>query len=183
MLLAHIDRPNTYKFLLRQPVFNEALDWIRNMKADHAPGIYQVRGELMFANVHGYETLPRTQCRYESHRDYIDLQYCIEGGEMIDWQLASNLVPDGPFDAEKDLQFYKDQPVFAGCDALSSNQQTTVGGQRPTTHSEKPVTAIHMTPGRFSIYFQEDAHRPKVNDGIHRSVRKLVVKIHNSLLR
>jgi beta-galactosidase beta subunit len=39
-----------------------------------------------------------------------------------------------------------------------------------------------MTPGAFAIFLPDDAHQPKVHDGIHRSVRKLVVKVDANLL-
>ena len=156
MLFGNIHAPNTFEKLVSHDPILRSLQWIRKMPPGREPGIYEIQGEEIFVNVHGYDTLPRTECRFESHRQYVDVQYCIEGGEFIDWQLASRLEPDGEFDAAHDLQFYRHQ---------------------------EGMTSLHMTPGDFSIFFPEDAHRPKVRDGVNRSVRKLVVKVSCDLLR
>jgi YhcH/YjgK/YiaL family protein len=155
MFFGHLQSPETYASLVRHEPLLRALAWIKNTPKDHPPGIYEIEGEDIFVNVHGYDTWPAEQCRFESHRKYIDIQYCIEGGEQIDLQWASRLEPDGEFDPSKDLQFYQHQ----------------AGG-----------TTLRMTPGDFAIFFPEDAHRPKVHDGENSSVRKLVVKINCALL-
>lgn len=161
MFFGQLNTPETYETFLQTPALLRALAWIREMPSDQAPGVYEIEGDRIFVNVHGYETLPREQCRFESHRKYIDIQYCLEGGELIDIEWASYLTPDGPFDHEKDLQFYQNQP--------QPEQQE--GG-----------TVLRMTPGDFAIFLPEDAHRPRVGDGRHPSVRKLVVKISRDLL-
>lgn len=155
MLFGHLHSPRTYEHLVHNESLLLALDWIKRMPPDQAFGIYQLRGDEIFVNVHGYETLSREQCRFESHRRYVDIQYCIDGGELIDHQWSTCLTPDGAFDTDKDLQFYQHQD--AG-------------------------TALRMTPGDFAIFFPEDAHRPKVADGKHPSVRKLVVKLGYDLM-
>ncbi len=111
----------------------------------------------MFINVHSYKTLPETECRFEGHRDMIDVQYIIEGGELVDWVLKEELEVDGEYLVAKDFQYYA-----APCEA--------------------PTTRVHLKAGYFGIFFPEDGHRPKVNDGIHPGVYKAVVKIHRKLL-
>jgi YhcH/YjgK/YiaL family protein len=109
----------------------------------------------MYVNVHGYNTLPEDECRFESHKRYIDLQYCINGGEKIAWQLTSKLSPEGDYDPKKDFQFY---------------------GPAPSS------TTLTLSPGCFAVFFPEDGHRPKQNDGANQSVWKLVVKINCKLI-
>jgi YhcH/YjgK/YiaL family protein len=155
MLHGHISTPDSYAHLLTNPAWRFAFDWLKQLPADPEPGIRQLQGEDVYVNVHGYDTLPREQCRYESHRRYVDLQYCIRGGELIDWQLGSTLKPAGPFDEPKDLQFYE----------LGTS-----------------LTQIQMVPGSFAIFFPSDAHLPKRNDGIQKSVFKLVVKVAHRLV-
>lgn len=155
MLFSHLDNPGTYQLLTRSQVWQQAMDWIKINSKNAEKGVYELRGQDMYVNVHGYDTLPEDQCIFESHRRYIDLQYCISGGECIAWQLSSNLIPDRDYDPERDFQFYK-----------------------------PGICAAHFTlaPGCFAIFFPEDAHRPKQYDGTNQSVRKLVVKISRGLL-
>jgi YhcH/YjgK/YiaL family protein len=155
MLIAHLEHPGTYHLLTRFEVWQQALDWIKTNAHKAEQGIYELRGQDMYVNVHGYDTLPEVQCRFESHKRYIDLQYCISGGERIAWQLTSNLIPDGDYDPNKDFQFYK--PGL--CAAL-----------------------LTLSPGSFVVFFPEDGHQPKQNDGTNQSVWKLVVKINCELL-
>lgn len=155
MIYGHIDDTDAYQHLLKHPIWSAAFDWIKKMPADQKPGIVQLNGDDLFVNVHGYDTLEPEACRFESHKDYVDLQYCIEGGEVIDWVRQSLLEPDGAYDAPKDLQFYK-----------------------PNGDS----TRVLMLPGCYGIFFPSDAHRPKVRDSVHPSVKKLVVKIRRKTL-
>ena len=155
MIYGHIAALDTYSFLLVQPAWKKAFDWIKTATPGTTPGVHKLQGDEIYANVHGYSTLPREQCRYENHHRYVDLQYCITGGELIDWQLATVLQPDGPFNSEKDLQFYQSQGT---------------------------LTIVQMKPGSFAIFFPPDGHAPKRNDGTNSSTFKVVVKIDRSLL-
>lgn len=155
MLHGHLSAPDAYAHLLGNAAWKFAFDWLKQLPADPEPGIRELQGEDIYVNVHGYDTLPREQCRYESHRRYVDLQYCIRGGELIDWQLASTLTPSGPFDTSKDLQFYQ----------LGTS-----------------LTQVQMVPGSFAIFFPSDAHLPKRADGIQRAVSKLVIKVAHRLV-
>lgn len=156
MIHGHLSAPDAYSHLLAHEAWRFAFDWLRQMPPSPEPGIRPLRGDAIYVNVHGYETLPPEQCRYESHRKYVDLQYCIAGGERIDWQLASTLLPAGPFDEAKDLQFYE---------------------------PGNSITTLHMVPGSYAIFHPSDAHRPKRADGLNPSVSKLVIKVAWELVR
>jgi YhcH/YjgK/YiaL family protein len=156
MIFGHIKAHETYGFLMHHPVWKQAFDWLRLMPTRPADGIHQLRGEDMYVNVMRYHTLPREQCRFESHRCYVDLQFTIEQAEIIECECSSVLEPDQPYDQEKDIQFYR---VADG------------------------AIRAHMLPGSFSIFFPSDAHRPKIADGIHGSVFKLVIKIGLDLIQ
>ncbi len=154
MLLANINVPSTYQPFLNHPVWHKALQWIKD-EADTSPtGIYELQGRDMYVNVHGYDTLPADECRFESHQRYIDLQYCIDGGEKILWCPIGELQQDGDYDPHKDFQFH-----------------------RPAAGS----SCLNFRKGVFGIFLSEDGHCPKIADGIHRSVHKLVVKINMDL--
>ena len=155
MLYGKLNLLDTYAPFLRGPVWVDALNWLRSMPIDIAPGIHPLRGEHMFANVHGYQTLAREACRFESHRRYIDLQYCISGGERIEWEALDTLIANDEYDAQKDVQHY----------------------QSP----EHPSGILRMRPDTFAIFRPEDGHMPKIADGIHPEVAKVVIKIDAGL--
>lgn len=156
MLCGHLDSPGTYSTWLTHPVWREALRWLREMPAGQPPGIYQLKGDDMFVNVHGYDTKPRENCRYESHRRYVDLQYCISGGEIVDWQPTALLQATDDYNATKDVVHYA-IPATAGAE-------------------------LRMTARRFAIFFPCDGHMPKIADGAQSRVEKLVIKIDERLL-
>ena len=154
MLLANINFPSTYQSFVKHPVWQQALQWIIT-HADTSPkGIYELQGQDMFVNVHGYKTLPADECRFESHQRYIDLQYCIDGGEKILWCPIVELQQDGDYDSQKDFQFH---------------------------HHAQMSSCLNFNKGIFGIFFPDDGHCPKIADGVHRSVHKLVVKINMDL--
>ncbi|HZL44079.1 MAG TPA: YhcH/YjgK/YiaL family protein, partial [Verrucomicrobiae bacterium] len=97
MLYGHLSAPDTYAHLLVNPTWKLAFDWLKTVTPTTSPGVQKLEGDDVTVNVHGYDTLPRDRCRFESHRRYVDLQYCISGGEVIGWSLASTLEPDGEY--------------------------------------------------------------------------------------
>lgn len=157
MIFAKLNTPSTYTPLIGHPVWEEALSFLVELNDQSSLGITELRTNKMFVNVHTYQTKPESDCRFEGHRNMIDVQYTIKGGEFIDWYLKENLVADGAYDEEKDFQFYKNPSKLSG-------------------------TRIPLKAGYFAIFFPEDGHRPQINDGQNDSVLKAVVKIHRELL-
>jgi YhcH/YjgK/YiaL family protein len=153
MLHAALHEPDSYEPLLRHPIWQRALGWLRALPTDLALGRHEILGPDMFASVQEYDTVDRAVARFESHREHVDLQYTLVGEEGIDWCPRSELQPNGPF--ANDVQFWLP----------------------PTT----PFATLVNSPGRFAIFYPGDAHRPKVNVGPV-PVRKLVIKVHLNLL-
>ena len=150
MIYGHLSIPSTYEFLRSYPYWKMAFDWLGTVTPNTPVGIHKLVGDQVYANVHGYQTVPPEQTRYESHRRYVDLQYCISGGELIACQFADHLQPDGAYDPSKDVSFYRAHPQG---------------------------TILCMAPGDFAVFFPADAHAPKQFDGSSASVLKAVVKI------
>lgn len=167
MIYAKLDTPSTYTPLIGHPVWEEALAALRTLTPDSPLGIIELRGKDMFINVHSYETLPESECRFEGHRDMIDIQYIIAGGELVDWVLKEELQTDGEYLEAKDFQFY---------------HAPDSGSQGAGARGQATQTRVHLKAGYFGVFFPEDGHRPKLNDGIHKGVYKAVVKIHRKLL-
>ncbi len=156
MLLGDISLEDTYAQYLNHPVWIEALDWIRNNAADAPGGVYPLRGQSMFVNVHGYDTIDIKDARFERHRRYIDLQYCIRGGEDVLWRPAEEASELIQYNEEKDVAH---SPVVP------------------------PWSRLSLSSGLFVIFFPNDEHAPKINNGLERDVWKLVVKVECALLR
>lgn len=122
----------------------------------HVPfGEQAIDGKNIYVNYHEAAPLPREQGTYEAHRHYLDLHYCLEGGEIIEWAPVSTLTATTDYDTAKDYQLYAVPPAASTC---------------------------LMTPGAFAIFFPGEAHMPKVSDGKSDRVKKVVVKIKVELL-
>lgn len=156
MILGRLDQSAAQASLRRHPVWDEAFSWIERFAAVQPPGIVELRQKQMYVNVHGYATRPRAECRYESHRVYVDLQYCISGGELVEWHPLADLTAKDEYDGVKDVVHYH-SPVHPGA-------------------------VIRMIPGSFGIFYDYDGHMPKVSDGLNEHVAKLVIKIDRALL-
>ena len=154
MIHGYLPAPGTYVGLERHPVWKAALDWLRAMPSNIAVGEYELRGREQYVSVQEYRTLRAAEARFESHERYVDLQYTLLGAEAIDWLPRSELLPDGPF--ANDVQFWL-----------------------PPTG---PLSQLVQTTGRFSIFYPDDAHRPKISVPGFPTVRKLVIKTALSLV-
>jgi YhcH/YjgK/YiaL family protein len=178
MIYGHLSAPDAYAHLLVNPAWKLAFDWLKTVTSSTPAGIQKLQGEDIYVNVHGYDTLSREQCRFESHRRYVDLQYCISGSEIIDWSLASALEPDGAYDGDKDLQFYHPPhpaPSLAGLRSASDVLTSS------SCLLNSRLTPLSMFSGSFAIFHPSDAHRPKVRGGVSPSVFKLVIKVDRRL--
>lgn len=130
-------------------------DWLQNCR-DVGPGAkIEFAGDKLFAKTLLQDTGARDAFRWETHREYIDLQYIIGGGEIIEWAPAPKLSANVPYDASTDFQFYAPAPAEA---------------------------LLTMTDGLFVFLFPGDGHKPLVTDGANSQVRKVIAKIHKSLL-
>ncbi|MBC2601242.1 YhcH/YjgK/YiaL family protein [Puniceicoccus vermicola] len=190
MLYANHKTPSTYRPLLTSPAWRKVLDWMDHRDPELPDGIYPIEGDDIFVNQHRYETLPREECRWESHRRYIDLQFCLEGTEIIDVIDRDFLTDDGPYDEEKDLLFHNSPPFpkeggtgdsrWGGSSIPTSPSSFLSSDPQVSDSSFLPLL---MTPGRMAIFTPTDAHRPKVSVNQPTPVRKFVVKISLEAIR
>ena len=114
--------------------------------ADLEPGRYELENGL-FATISEGETRPIQTVDLEAHRKYIDLQYCMSGGERMSWAHIQELNRVAE-DEEHDNYFY-----------------------------EGVSTAMSIRPGMFYIMFPSDGHRAACHNEFPKRYRKVVVKI------
>jgi YhcH/YjgK/YiaL family protein len=102
-----------------------------------------------------YETHAVSRCRFETHRDHVDVQVGISGGERIHLAPRATLEVATPWNEAEDVVFY--QPPSADPETVS------------------------LAPGRFLVFFPDDSHRCGTHDGTHDRILKLVFKVHRRL--
>jgi len=114
--------------------------------ADLEPGRYELENGL-FASIYENDTNQIDTLNLEAHREYIDLQYCMSGGERMAWAHIQELNPVSE-DVERDLYMYAGKS-----------------------------TAVSIRPGMFYIMFPSDGHKAGAHNEFPKHYRKVVVKI------
>ncbi len=129
----------------------KAVQYAQNFDLSQPDGEYEVNGRDLYAVVVSYDTEPAEKRRFESHNRYFDVQIVISGQERDDVAVGiQSLSVSDPYDPDKDLVFY-DQPN----DFLS----------------------FPLIPGRFAVYYPNDAHRPNCDLDGTSQVRKICMKV------
>lgn len=114
-----------------------------------ALGNYEIDGENVFAIIAENPKKDFDETKWESHRQYQDIQMVITGAEKMGIAEISSLNPTQNYDAETDLIFYT--------------------GDTGDFHTAEP--------GTFFIFFPQDGHRPDIKiEGIETD-KKIVVKV------
>ena len=107
--------------------------------------------EDIYINIEQYSPKPIENCKLEAHKKYIDIQYIIEGEEMLGFVNIENksLSCETGYNEEKDIIFYTGE-----CNYLKAKQND------------------------FLIFDTYDVHKPQIAvDTIKAPVKKAVVKI------
>jgi YhcH/YjgK/YiaL family protein len=155
MILDTHDNLYHYAGLFRGVDPHPLFDWLKNCWDVPLGEKVEFAGDKLFAKTMRLDTGARDAFKWETHREYIDLQYILGGGEVIEWAPAAKLVADVAYDEKADFQFY----APADADAL-----------------------LRMQDGLFTFLFPADGHKPLVADGANRHIHKAIAKIHKSLL-
>lgn len=112
------------------------------------PGRYDIDGENIFALISEYQTKSEAEGKLEAHKKYIDVQYVIEGEELMGYApLGSQEILEA-YKEENDIIFYTGEKVF-----------------------------IKVTKGMYAIFFPEDVHMPGISVKENSPVKKLVIKV------
>ena len=110
-------------------------------------GKHDIDGDTIFALVQEYQTKPLNECKLESHKKYIDIQYVIRGEEMMGVTIQNNqkIIE---VNEEKDYTFY-----------------------------EGNTSLVRVSKGMFTIFFPDDLHQPCVQIESAAEVKKVVIKV------
>lgn len=145
MILDSLENCDAYAGL--NPHFAKAFAFLRRGDlADLPEGRHEVDGNVYAVVAKGLGRKPE-DALIETHDDYIDIQYVINGMDTMGWKPRKALGPaTDASEPQNDVAFYKDTPTVW----------------------------TNVTPGLFAIYFPEDAHMPMISDG---ELHKVIVKV------
>ncbi|CFR04017.1 putative sugar isomerase involved in processing of exogenous sialic acid [Yersinia frederiksenii] len=139
---------------------SERLQWILAYLAEQplaelSCGRHEIDGELIFMNVMEFDTQLAENKKAEMHRTYADVQLLIKGIEGIEYSTLTPTKHLEPYNADDDYQLMSDIP---------DNSQ------------------LRMLPGMFAVFLPGEPHKPGCQITGSGTIKKVVVKVHHSLL-
>ena len=146
MIVDQLENLNFYAGL--PPRIVRALEFLRDTDlAALSLGRHVLDGDWLFALVQEYATKPLEQCKWEAHRRYCDVQFVARGIERIGVANIDRMQVETPYDAEKDVSFFRGDGDF-----------------------------VTVPAGSFAIFAPPDVHMPCLAAGSPVSVLKIVLK-------
>ncbi len=128
------------------PGLEEAINFVNGMES-YEPATYPLSGSnKVLAQL--VTTKPWEGAQLEAHRQFLDIQYILEGGETVGWAPIEQLTLDGEFNTAKD------KGMYAGdCDFMD------------------------IRAGYCYVVFPEDGHMPGSHLTEAKQYKKLVIKL------
>lgn len=88
--------------------YAKAVDFLQNTDLEALePGKYEIDGKNVYANVTAYTTIPWEEAKYEAHEHYTDIQYVIEGSEIMSYAPVHEMTVKVPYNPDKDVVFFE----------------------------------------------------------------------------
>lgn len=132
------------------PLFTEAFEWLASTDLKNMQdGKHVLNGDQLFAIVQSYETKSSDAEQLEAHKRYIDIQYMIEGEEMVGISFLSDQQPSKEYSTEDDFWLTASAPSFF----------------------------TKLSAGNFMIFYPTDLHMPCIQEHTSKAVRKVVIKV------
>ena len=151
MIVANINSKDLERYASLHPQFARAFDEMKRILAEGAEdGKIVLDGDKLFINVQSYTSKPESDCGFEAHKRYIDIQLILEGEEIIGYESADKLTLTKEYDESADYMLY----------ALNGEYDK-----------------VRLTRGDFVILFAEEPHAPAIAADTPTPVRKAVVKV------
>lgn len=134
MILDHIN--NYENYLALNANFKLGFDFIRSFDVSNfKEGRNEIKGDEVFALVANLQAFEKNT-KLEVHNKYIDIQYLVKESDKMGWKNRKDCkIPENEFDAEKDYQFFLDNPT----------------------------TSFLVEQNHFTIFYPNDAHAPLMN--------------------
>ena len=140
---------NAYRYIQLGKGIAEALLYIQdNDLSKVQPGRYEINHDKLVLIVSDSENTNLDECKLEGHRKYIDLQYWIDGSELMGHEILNSQQILLEYNEKTDCAFYN-------CIASYSR----------------------LLSGMFVIYFPTDLHTAVVDPLAQGRVKKAVFKI------
>lgn len=133
-----------------QERINKALEYLKSIDLDKLELGKNVVNDWLYINVQEYMTKNLAECRFESHKKYVDIQMMIHGIEAIETADIDKLELETEYSEENDVMFWKQKP----------NQMRSV-----------------IVDGGYVILYPQNAHMPCIAVDKPVKVKKLVAKV------
>ncbi|RXJ49958.1 YhcH/YjgK/YiaL family protein [Gelidibacter gilvus] len=147
MILDKIENANLYKGI--HPGIEKALNYIEKTNFNDLPmGKHEIEGHNLFVIFKEYLTKKVGGDLLESHREYIDVQYIVEGVEQMGVTMHTGQAPKKEYDAVDDYMLFDER-----------------------------YDIITVNKGMFAIFFPDDIHMPDITTGEPSNVKKAVFKV------
>ena len=148
MLATSLDLVTKHDYLEQK--FKNAYQWLKEHDtANMEDGTYDIC-DGVFAMVQRYDTIPFSEARFESHKDYYDIQYIAKGTESFGMSLVKDCELVETIE-KNDVSFYK-TPKF--------------------------YTQVNLKSGDLVVVPPEEVHQPRAQyNGQKDFVVKVVIKV------
>jgi len=147
MIIDRIENASLYYGL--GAAITEAFEYLKNNDLTTIkPGNYSITGDEIRMLVFDSEQTNIDRVTMEGHRKYIDLQYWVNGSELMGFAPLTSQSLIAPFNEAKDFGNYPAEGSFT-----------------------------RLEPGMFAIYFPTDLHTAVMDEQCKSPVRKIVFKI------
>lgn len=148
MLATSLDLVTKHDYLEQK--FKKAYQWLKDHDtANMEDGTYDIC-DGVFAMVQRYDTIPFSEARFESHKDYYDIQYIAKGTESFGMALVKDCELVETLE-KNDVSFYK-TPKF--------------------------YTQVNLKSGDLVVVPPEEVHQPRAQyNGQKDFVVKVVIKV------
>jgi YhcH/YjgK/YiaL family protein len=146
MIIDSLENYQLYKAINER--IAKGFDFLRTTDLNAIPsGKHDIDGDTIFALVQEYQTKPLSECKLESHKKFIDIQYMIRGEEMM------------------------------GVTTQNNQKIIEVNEEKDYTFYEGTTSLVRVSKGMFTIFFPDDLHQPCVQTESAAEVKKVVIKV------
>ena len=150
MIVTSVNSKENKLYENMSPDMAKAFEIIRQVSASiPADGKYEVDGTNLYYMVQSYDAKSPLEAKFESHREYIDVQVVLCGEEVIRFESAGKIPPCTEY--RPDVEHY---------------------------NMNKDFDSVRLGAGEIAIIFTDELHAPGIRaEGADAAVRKLVIKI------